>query len=1010
MKNDGADLSSEAGAPLTTALRFSAVTFSYPGSGIPALRSLDLTVRRGEYVAVLGANGSGKSTLVRLMAGLVVAQEGAVSVGGFDPADEAQREAARSFLGVVLQNPDEQIVASAVEEDVAFGLRNLGYSGVELERRLAEALRVTGLEADRRRGVQFLSGGERQRLSLAGVLALDPPMLVLDEATSMIDPEGRVALLSLAERSSEADGGPGARRTLMVVTHDMEEAARADRVIVLHDGAMVFDGRPRALFLREELESWGLEAPPALDAARRLAPLVCGLDFSEVPLDPAAFAAFLAPALRGPDIPEPPTGVVAPESGPPNDLSPHAAVGTVAASDGAARDCAGGSVPRATTTETATALPSDFGSAGVAEALEFRGISHTYLEGTEYERAALKDFSLAVGPGADVVLVGRTGSGKSTALLHGNGVLLPSSGVALVLGEDTRDASVPLRELRLRATLAVQRPEAALFARFVGDDVAYGPRNKGLSGKGLVAAVRRAMDEVGLPYAEFRDRETAALSGGEKRRAALAGVLALDGELVLLDEPSAGLDPRGRSLLLDSLLHPEPRGPNGPQGPRALVATSHSMEEAARFSRVVVCRDGAVIADADPRTLFHERYDPSWGLALPWTVALCRALVDLGVSVSGRPLFAGELPAALGLAAASGGEPRAGMAASPPESALHPDDEESAGTMTGASDRGPPRARSDSNRSSGKKRPGRRRSGRSGAGIELSRNLTVGQFLDIPSPVAALDPGTKVLGVLALAIPALSSPSPAVAAAALALALAAGAVARIKPSFLLRGLKPALPYLLFVALFQFLFSWPGDSSPAFFVLGPISATLGEALRALMLFLRLFALMAALSLFSATTPLSSMVDAIEALLAPLSRLGVPVRDFSTAAGIALRFVPVLAEEAERIAVAQASRGGGMSGRFRARSLLPLAVPIFVRALERAEALGQAMELRRYGEGRRRAAEVRSQAGRAVTGGVVTGGVAAAEAAARRSNGRGLLAARLVIAVSFAALCGLAFILS
>jgi energy-coupling factor transport system ATP-binding protein len=842
------------------------LSYRYPGSLRPALQGLDLQVQPGEYLAVLGANGSGKSTLLKLLVGLLVPESGTLAVCG-----SVEHDSFRRCVSVVLQNPDDQIVATVAEEDVAFGPENLGLPRAEIDRRVAEALAAVGLTESRRKPPHFLSGGERQRLALAGALAMEAPVLALDEAVSMIDPLLRASFLDLLDVFSQRG------KTILHVTHSMEDAFRASRVLVLHQGVLVFDGTPADLFDRPELEAWGLEPPQTVLCVRELRRL--GLGLSPRLLDPADFADAVAEVL-----------------------SKRKAAEAMDADDSMSGPGDSG----------ASSMP---GTSRAGAALRLENVSHTYLTGTDFASAALRGVDLAVSQGQSLALVGPSGCGKSTLLRHGNAVLLPGEGRALVFGQDTLDPDVPLRPLRTRAALAVQSPESALFSRYVADDVAYGPRNKGLSGKALVSAVRGAMEQAGLPYSEYRDRETVSLSGGEKRKAALAGVFALGAELYLLDEPSAALDPVSRRQLLARLLKLPGEG-------IALVATTHSMEEAALFDRVAVMREGRIAAEGPPREIFYDRFDEAWGIGLPWAAAAVRELSIRGIPVAGRPMDALELAQSLAGAASAAGP------AFQPEAAVLP----GAGLAV-------------------PERPARRGT-RRGAGIEFFRNAVLGQFLDRPSPVRNLGPMAKYAALVVLLALSAAGGSILLPLVALAVTLAIGAVARVGPRHLLRGTVPALPYLALIAAFQLGFSWPGDASAVLAGIGPVSVTVLEVRRAALLVVRFFALMAELSLFSAVTPLSEAVGGIRTALGPLARIGFPVRDLAMIAAVALRFVPVLAEEGERIATAQLSRGGGYSGKRRVRAGIALTVPLFLRSLERAEALAVAMELRLYGDDRRK----------------------------------------------------------
>jgi energy-coupling factor transporter ATPase len=238
---------------------------------VPALRGIDLTINAAEYVAVIGANGSGKSTLLRHLNALLLPTTGNVWVANRNTRDAAYLRDIRSTVGMVFQAPDSQIVASIVEEDVAFGPENLGVAEDELRQRVDWALSTVGLSELRQRASHLLSAGQKQRLAIAGALAMQPRCLLFDEATSMLDPVGRIQILDTL-RGLHADG-----MTIVTATHDMAEAAQAQRVIVLSEGRVALDGDPRLVFARREiLESLRLEAPLATRLARTIAERVEG--------------------------------------------------------------------------------------------------------------------------------------------------------------------------------------------------------------------------------------------------------------------------------------------------------------------------------------------------------------------------------------------------------------------------------------------------------------------------------------------------------------------------------------------------------------------------------------------------------------------------------------------------------------------------------------------------------------------------------------------------------------
>ena len=246
------------------------LSFSYPADEgeEPALvlKGVDLAVEKGSFVVVLGHNGSGKSTLAKTFNGILLPCGGRVYVAGMDTQDENQLLAIRSTVGMVFQNPDNQIVANVVEEDVAFAPENLGVPSQEIRRRVDDALAAVGMSEFVRHAPHLLSGGQKQRIAIAGVLAMEPACIVLDEATAMLDPVGRREVLSAVHRLNREKG-----ITVVLITHHMNEAEDADRVVVMDDGKVALDGTPREVFTQvDALRSMGLTVPDTVDLLDRL--------------------------------------------------------------------------------------------------------------------------------------------------------------------------------------------------------------------------------------------------------------------------------------------------------------------------------------------------------------------------------------------------------------------------------------------------------------------------------------------------------------------------------------------------------------------------------------------------------------------------------------------------------------------------------------------------------------------------------------------------------------------
>ena len=270
-------------------LRLENVSFRYPEETSDALKGIDLAIEPGSFTAVLGHNGSGKSTLAKLCNAVLIPTAGRVLVKGMDTAREENLLPVRRTVGMVFQNPDNQIVASVVEDDVAFAPENLGVEPKEIRRRVDEALRRVGMYDFRLHAPHLLSGGQKQRIAIAGVLAMQPEVLVMDEPTAMLDPAGRAEVISTVEKL-RADTGV----TVLLITHHMDECINADRVIVVSDGELALDGTPREVFSQvEKMRSLGLDVPSTTETLWELRK--AGLDVPLTALTAAECADVLAP-------------------------------------------------------------------------------------------------------------------------------------------------------------------------------------------------------------------------------------------------------------------------------------------------------------------------------------------------------------------------------------------------------------------------------------------------------------------------------------------------------------------------------------------------------------------------------------------------------------------------------------------------------------------------------------------------------------------------------------------
>lgn len=546
-------------------VRLAHVTLRYGNS--VALDEVTLEVCRGERICVLGANGSGKSTLASVICGLLAPDEGDVELAGHAVCtggvpDLAAYRDARRQLGLVFQNPDDQIVTSVVADDVAFGPENLGVPRAQISARVARELRRVAMEKYAHADPSRLSGGQRQRVCIAGALAMEPAVLVLDEPSSLLDVRGRAAIMRVMGRLAAAGA------TLVHVTHFMDEALAADRVVVMQHGHVALEGTPDEVFAAKNaqvIEALGLEMP---------------------------FEARLAVALR--------------QAG-----------------------AAGGAI-------AAPGTPSDEKPAACVPAAEPLAILARDL-GFSYgpDAQALDGVSLEVPARATTAIVGQTGSGKSTLLRLLCGLEAADAGSLTVCGINAATKR-GRRQVRRAVGYVMQHPERQLFAQTVAEDVAFGPRNQGLSAAEVERRVAHALDLVGL--ADRRDVSPFELSGGQQRLAAIAGVLAMEPELLVLDEPTAGLDPRGRARLRALMADLAAHGVT-------LLQVTHSMEDAARADHVVVLDQSHVLAAGTPAEVFCPANEPQLtavGLGLPRPLAYaCEHALDA------RPLTLEALVAAL---------------------------------------------------------------------------------------------------------------------------------------------------------------------------------------------------------------------------------------------------------------------------------------------------------------------------------------------------------------------------
>ena len=551
------------------------------------LKGVDLTIKKGEFIALLGRNGSGKTTFSKQLNAILRPSEGTVTVDEMGTRDAEKLYEIRQRVGMVFQNPDNQMVAASVEEEVAFGPENLGMESETIVSRVKQALEQVRMWKRRKTAPNHLSGGQKQRIAIAGILAMHPDYIVLDEPTAMLDPKGRKEVMEALQRLNQEQ-----EMTVILITHDMEEAALASRVILLADGQVRFDGTPEKFFgAGVLLAEMGMEAPLSYRVRKFIDSDVFVEKVGDAREDEAA-------------------------TGKRKNLSEYDKLGREWEASSELVDKKKNEKAEAQTDEKNQDL------------LSLQHVSYIYSPGTAYEKVALDDVSLSLGKGEIVGLAGHTGSGKSTMIQLLNGLLKPTGGTVTFEGKDIHAKGYSGNYLRSRVGMVFQYPEHQMICDTVWEDVAFGPGKQGLTEEACKTRVEEALRFVDLPE-KYYQASPLQLSGGQKRRVAIAGVLAMHPEYIILDEPAAGLDAEGKREIFDRI-----RRMSREQGIGVLLV-SHSMEDLAEYAdRIIVLDDGKKILDDRPAEVFAERETlETCGLDVPEAVKFADRLRAEGYAI-----------------------------------------------------------------------------------------------------------------------------------------------------------------------------------------------------------------------------------------------------------------------------------------------------------------------------------------------------------------------------------------
>ena len=574
-----------------------------------AIDGVSFDIKDGEFISIVGHNGCGKSTLAKHLNALICPTEGTLWVDGMNTADDDNIFNIRQCTGMVFQNPDNQLVANVVEEDVGFGPENIGVPTDEIWKRVNDALKIVNIEKRRKDSPNHLSGGQKQRVAIAGVLAMKPKCIVLDEPTAMLDPSGRKEVIDAITMLNKKE-----KINIILITHHMEETLNSDRIIVMDGGKIVMEGSPETIFKQaEELKKHKLCVPQATQIADLLKNK--GIDIDRTILTREELVNEILEKVDMQNIKQELKQDSKQDSKQDIDLKEN-------------------NIKRDLTLDTAQNFDADTITSSEKQLqesdnkndntkiklIETKDLSYIYEKGTVYERIALSNVNITINKGEFVALIGHTGSGKSTLIQTLNGLVKPTSGVVYYNGKNIHDKGNSLKKLRSKVGLVFQYPEYQLFAETVIEDVKFGPKNIGMSPEEINDAANEALKMTGVSD-NLYEASPLELSGGEKRRVAIAGVLAMKPEVLILDEPTAGLDPAGRDEILGLISELHKNG-------LTIILVSHSMSDVAEYAdKIYVMDDGCLFAKGTPSEVFKGYKElEKIGLSAPETVYIMEKL------------------------------------------------------------------------------------------------------------------------------------------------------------------------------------------------------------------------------------------------------------------------------------------------------------------------------------------------------------------------------------------------
>jgi energy-coupling factor transport system ATP-binding protein len=522
--------------------------YKYPNAIKPALNGITLKIEPGEFILLTGPSGCGKTTFCRCLNSLIPRfyngeLKGSLKVSGFQTVETSTIKLAQE-VGLIFQNPDNQIFALTVEKDVAFGLENMGVPKELMLKEIDWSTKMTGIDHLRQRATHELSGGQKQRLTIASILAMHPKILILDEPTAFLDPVGAEKIFRVLDDLNKRIG-----MTIILIEHRMDLAAKyVDRIILFNNGVVINDGDPTKIFSEDQTRLLGVGVPRVLELARLLKKQ--GIDFEALPTSADQFYSMIQRYLpKKHKIKDKPIFDF-------NDF----------------------------TTEHQH-----------KPVLEVHNICYSYTG----DLKALDNLSLTIYYGDFVAIMGENGAGKTTLVKHFNGLLRPNSGKVLLDEYDITDSSVA--SLSKRIGLVFQNPDDQLFEESVEREIGFALRNFGFNEKIINQRIDWSLNLLGLE--EYRDSSPFTLSGGERKRVALASVLAWDPDILVLDEPTVGQDYGQKERLRHFLKHLRTQG-------KTIVIVTHDVEFVAESQpRIVLMSRGKIVADGSAKRVMTSIFD-----------------------------------------------------------------------------------------------------------------------------------------------------------------------------------------------------------------------------------------------------------------------------------------------------------------------------------------------------------------------------------------------------------------